>query len=680
MSKKIWLILLVVFMCVNMAAVCEAGAADDYKNTITAARETLWKAITNGQGGCATVAVMDNGKIVYSEGIGAADRAKNRPADKNTRFNIASTSKMFLAVAILMLVDEGKVSLDEKIAGYVPEFTMKDERYRDITVRMIFNHSTGLPGSTSYLTYGPDKDAHRLLLETMKELSLKHKPGAMSIYCDDGFTLGEIVVEKVTGKKFVDFLAERVFGPLGMKNTGVGLGEGYYENIAEYYDLKTGIKYPPEAETVYAAGGLSSTAEDLCRFGASFSPKGHKLLSEASLREIRRIQPPPFYYKLKNRQNLHAFGWDYSNIPEYEAGGWQVLGKAGNSISYSTNLQVIPDLGISVAVSISGLVSGESLTRPILDALMKDKKLMEPEIKPVPKPIEAQIMPEELLKYSGFYANDTGVVKVEFDADKKGFGIYAIADGEKGRAEKAIIKYAYNGGFFHNFEKRSACYFTEVDGATYIVSRKIPDSGIDMLKYQKLEEIKNPVSPGTDVKAKKWLFRNLKPEAQRALVAITVTNTYKCLPGYVDVMGIKKIDSPDHAGMAATSFRDQTEMRLFENNGETWLRLASFLLSTADGARKLIDGANRVVIKPEGYNEWLKVEKGAMLKFEKPYKGRIVVINDDDTLYDSIVDSAEYFGPGREPCAQPPHSVYAPEGSFIFFAGIAGDMFKVVAR
>ncbi|HNY13819.1 MAG TPA: serine hydrolase domain-containing protein, partial [Candidatus Wallbacteria bacterium] len=239
MSKKIWLILLVVFMCVNMAAVCEAGAASDYKNTITTARETLWKAITNGQGGCATVAVMDNGKIVYSEGIGVADRAKNKPVDKNTRFNIASTSKMFLAVAMLMLVDEGRVSLDEKIVRYVPEFTMKDERYRDITVRMIFNHSTGLPGATNYATYGPDRTMQRLLLETMKDANLKHNPGAMSIYCDDGFTLGEIVVEKVTDQKYIDFLAERIFTPLGMKNTGLSVGEGYYDNIAEYYDLKT---------------------------------------------------------------------------------------------------------------------------------------------------------------------------------------------------------------------------------------------------------------------------------------------------------------------------------------------------------------------------------------------------------------------------------------------------------
>jgi hypothetical protein len=587
---------------------------------------------------------------------------------------------MFLAVAMLMLVDEGKVSLDEKVVRYVPEFTMKDERYKNITVRMLFNHSSGLPGATNYATYGPDRGMQHLMLETMKDANLTQKPGAMSIYCDDGFTFGEIVVEKVTGRKYIDFLAERIFKPLGMKNTGVSLGEGHFENIAEYYDLKTGVKYPAEAEMAYAAGGLASTAEDLCRFGDSFNPRGHKLLSEASLLEIRKLQPAPFYYKLKNAQKMNAFGWDYSTIDEYGAKGFQVLGKAGNSISYSTNLQIVPDLGISIAASISGLVSSEPLTRPILDALMKDKKLMELEIKPVQKPAGALTVPEELLRYAGFYANDTGLVKVEFDPDKKGFGIYPLIDDEKGRAEGPIIKYTYDAGIFHNFEKNSECYFTEVDGVNYIVSHKIANFGVDAPRYQKLEEIKNPVQFNIDIKGKKWLLRNLRPDIQRSMIALTVSNIYKCLPGYVDFMGVKKIETPDHAGMAAGSFRERSEMRLFENKGETWIKSAFFLFSPADGAGKLTGGVNRVIIKTEGYNEWLKMDKGAILKFERPLYGRIVLVNDDEVLYDSIVDSAEYFGPGREPDAKPPESIYAPEGSFIFFAGKAGDLFKIEAR
>ncbi|MBP7529947.1 MAG: beta-lactamase family protein, partial [Syntrophorhabdaceae bacterium] len=164
----------------------EKAALPDYRNTISVARETIWRAITSGQGSGATIAVMDQGRIVYSEGIGIADRAQNRPVDRNTRFNIGSTSKMFVTVAILLLVEEGKVSLDEAVARYIPEFSMKDERYKRITVRMLFNHSSGLPGSTFYFGYKPDARMHKLLLNTLRDAYLKHDPGAMSLYCNDG--------------------------------------------------------------------------------------------------------------------------------------------------------------------------------------------------------------------------------------------------------------------------------------------------------------------------------------------------------------------------------------------------------------------------------------------------------------------------------------------------------------
>ena len=165
---------------------------------------------------------MDQGKIVYSEGIGAANRSENRPVDKNTRFNIGSTSKMFVAAAILMLVDEGKVALDESVAKYIPEFKMKDKRYKDITVRMLFNHSSGLPGTTFFPAYKSGGDPHEILLETLKDANLKHEPGGMSLYCNDGFTLAEIIVERVSDKKFLDFLKERIFDPLQMRNTSAG--------------------------------------------------------------------------------------------------------------------------------------------------------------------------------------------------------------------------------------------------------------------------------------------------------------------------------------------------------------------------------------------------------------------------------------------------------------------------
>lgn len=183
------------------SATAQVSARPDYGNAIASARETAWKTITSGQGSGVAVAIMARGEFVYSEVMGVADRAQNRAVDRDTRFNIGSVSKTFAAAAILLLVDDGKLELDAPVYRYIPEFTMADARYRGITVRMLLNHSSGLPGSTFCFGFAPDAPMHGLLLDSMKRSALKHDPGAMSMYCSDGFTLAEIVVERVAGRR-----------------------------------------------------------------------------------------------------------------------------------------------------------------------------------------------------------------------------------------------------------------------------------------------------------------------------------------------------------------------------------------------------------------------------------------------------------------------------------------------
>ena len=106
--KTVLLFLLFVFLSMPFCHGEAIASQGNYPQTISTAREVLWKAISSGVNS-ATVAVMDGGEIVYSECFGPADRAENRLVDANTRFNIGSTSKMFVAVATLLLVDEGKL-------------------------------------------------------------------------------------------------------------------------------------------------------------------------------------------------------------------------------------------------------------------------------------------------------------------------------------------------------------------------------------------------------------------------------------------------------------------------------------------------------------------------------------------------------------------------------------------
>ena len=658
-----------VLIALGAAGAAEKNVRPEYRMTVSAARETIWKAITSGQGSGATVAVMDRGEIVYSEGIGVADRARNRPVDRDTRFNIGSTSKMFAAVAVLLLVDEGKVSLDESVVKYIPEFKMKDERYKKITVRMLFNHSSGLPGTSSYIGYKPDSRMHRILLDTLKDSRLKHDPGAMSIYCNDGFTLAEIIVENVSGKKYLDFLAERVFGPLGMKNTSASVGEISEANIAEHYDTKTGKRYPREAASIYAAGGLSSTAEDMCRFGDSFSPGGKRILSDASIKEILSPQPTRFSDKLRGPQMLGQFGWEYSSLASYREKGIQVLGKGGNTESYSANLQIVPGERIVIALCISGRASGEALTRPILDALMKDRKLMEEKVKTAKKPVGSQPVPVGMLRYAGYYVNEDMPVKVSFDRKKKTMTISSAAkDRSDGANSKLPISFIYNEGYFHNNEMDLHCYFTTVDGEAYVVIHGSTPYEVEVPFFQKLKTIKEPKQLKENMQKKVWLMRNapayLEVSAQDPGL-VTTSFVYKELPGYVDIGGMKKIEGADHAGIAATAFRDQAELLLFLRSGKTWLKMANYLFSPADGIEKVKNGTTSIKIGSDNCNEWLEVEEDKVLSFEKPEGARVIVLTPEEALFDSVVDSGE---------------TYAPAGSYVFFAGSAGDIFRVYVK
>ncbi|HNY11993.1 MAG TPA: serine hydrolase domain-containing protein [Candidatus Wallbacteria bacterium] len=675
--KKLTLILLVLFMIVSLATASEAKKKhhrhgecdrDIYKNAIGKARDIMWNGITNGHGTGVTLAFTDKGRIVHAEGIGVADRSENRPVDLNTRFNIGSTSKMFAAVAILLLVDDGIIALDDSVAKYIPEFKMPDPRYKDITVRMLFNHSSGLPGSTFYFGYETDDKMHKYLLDTLAGSYLKHKPGAMAIYCNDGFTLAEIVVERVSGKKFVEFLAERVFKPLGMKNTGASVGEIQNANTAEYYDAKTGKKHPREVVMVYGAGGLSSTASDLCIFANSFSPYGKHILSEASIREILRTQPNEFSNKLKGPQICSDFGWDYSNLPDFEKKGFQVLAKSGGTGCYNTYIQTVPKYGITVVFSISGSGSNlEAMSRPILDAVMECANVAKPEEKPVVKPVEGQDIPKELFGYEGYYMSGDKVVKARLDKEKKTCALIPVGGPKTAAGKDAapIMSLTYNNGCFHLSEKNLKMYFTTDGGESYMAIHELPNYGSDAIAYQKIKELKDPKALKIDINGKTWLMRNAPFHILVSGIGLLTSSVYEELPGYVDFGGLKKVECPHYAGIANNAFRDQAALSLFDRDGKVWAKSGCFIYSMADNTRTAMAGTNKLFIKPEGFNEWLRIEKGAVLGFEKPAKGRIMVFSGESQIYDSVEDSKE---------------IYAPAGSFVFCGGKAGDVFKIEVK
>ena len=314
-------------MCVTVillfsGPVCANTEPQLYRTARRVARTEIWNDINSGRAGSATVAILDGGEVVYAEGFAMADRENSVPVDPATVFNIGSVSKVYVATAVMLLVDEGKIDLDAPAVRYLPEFFMADPRYVGITVRMLLNHSSGLPGTVAAGNIGFQYNAavHQEMLAVLSRTCLKHDPGAMAIYCNDGFTLAEMIVERVSGQKYIDFLASRIFDPLALSDTGASVGDRTIrhtaaEVVAAYYRPMTGQKEPLEAVSHLGSGGLSATAMDLVRFADSFSDAGRHILSEPALREMRKNQPSSSPAKLRNPNLAYGLGWDMTYIP-----------------------------------------------------------------------------------------------------------------------------------------------------------------------------------------------------------------------------------------------------------------------------------------------------------------------------------------------------------------------------
>lgn len=175
-------------------------------------------------GGAVSVqyALWQDGDIVLTGHTGTFSKTENRVLMDTDLYGIGSSSKIYTTVAVMQLAEDGKLSLDAPVTRYLKDFKMADSRYKDITVRMLLNHSSGLMGSTldsALLFDDSDPSSTDLLLERLASQRLKADPGAYSVYCNDGFTLAELVVEAVSGMDFMDYVDRYILAPAGLENT-----------------------------------------------------------------------------------------------------------------------------------------------------------------------------------------------------------------------------------------------------------------------------------------------------------------------------------------------------------------------------------------------------------------------------------------------------------------------------
>jgi CubicO group peptidase (beta-lactamase class C family) len=211
--------------------------------------------------------VQYEGKVIYEKGFGLADLAMNKPNTTATQFRIGSTSKQFTALLIMQLVNEGKLSENDSAGKFLAGF--KNGR---VTIRQLLTHQSGIPNYTDNQDdlenimehrYTPDELVYRFCSD-----SLEFEPGAGFNYTNSGFVVLAAIIEKVTGEKYAQVLADRIFIPLGMK--GSYFVSGDTANLAKAYSGSQ-PENPYPVQNVIGAGGITSSAGDLLRWANALS-------------------------------------------------------------------------------------------------------------------------------------------------------------------------------------------------------------------------------------------------------------------------------------------------------------------------------------------------------------------------------------------------------------------------
>ncbi|MEJ2187622.1 MAG: serine hydrolase [Gemmatimonadota bacterium] len=288
-----------------------------------------------------TAAVAVKGALVWTEGLGYADLEHMVPASPQTRWRIASISKTFTAVAAMQLLEQGKLDLDSPIQRWVPEFPRKRG---PVTLRRLMSHTSGL---RHYKGDEFESDVHYddviAPIAVFAQDTLLFTPGQRYSYSTYGFTLVSAVVRRASGEPFLDYLAEHVIRPAGLRSVGPEKKDSIILHHASFYleDSLGVVTKAPEVDlsNKWAGGGLLSTASDLVRWALAVS--GHRVLSDSMTERMWTRQA-------LNDGTLgpYALGWRV----ETDGAGRRVVFHTGGAMGGGGVLYFLPDDGTVVAI------------------------------------------------------------------------------------------------------------------------------------------------------------------------------------------------------------------------------------------------------------------------------------------------------------------------------------------
>ncbi len=367
-----------------------------------------------------TVLVMQKGKPIYKKSFGLADREWNIANTDETKYRIGSVTKQFTAVCILQLAERGKLSIDDKLSKYIPDYPKGDS----ITIHMLLNHTSGIKNYTDLPEFWP-KAILPLSTDSMialfKNKPLDFSPGSKWNYSNSGYFLLGVIVEKASGKNFSDYLLENVIKKAGLKSTSmdkldsvlVYRAKGYDKSDAGIWQHATYISM----EGPFSAGAMVSTVDDLYSWTKALHT--NQLLTQASTQKMLR----PY-------KNNYGYGIGIDSLKKHKR-----VSHNGGIPGFSSYLGYFPDDDICVVV-ISNNGSNSTSLGTSLSSIMFDQPVQIPYI---PKEVKIDIAvldnyvgkymaggPIELIKKDGkLYRHREGSPDIELKPESNTRFFYA---------------------------------------------------------------------------------------------------------------------------------------------------------------------------------------------------------------------------------------------------------------
>lgn len=612
-----------------LAAVLPGCGADGgqphaaYSQTIEWGRSEIARALAGDPKNVAagSIALLKNDTVVWQQAFGRASVQDKISATTQTRFNIGSVSKVLAALAAMILRDRGLLDLDVPVVRYLPGFTMLSHEYAQITTRHLLSHSSGLPGTSmrNAFTFEPIPGYAVNAEAALADEHLKHLPGMLAVYCNDGFTMIERVVAALAKQDYTSFIQANVLDPLGMADSGFLTKKPAGGSFALPYFR--GTQYPQEFVSPLATGGLTSTPGDMMKLARLFLGRGtyqsRHIVSADGIAQMGSDQTKGLIIN-PSPEWVWGLGWDSVRHPGLAAAGVQAWQKNGGTAFFSSDFYVLPDQGLALMVtgntgdskSTNTYRAGALAEGILLRALVEEGSIptLPPLVVRTAPPIAAS---PDLTDAVGVYANYNEPMRVTANQD----GSFSLSSWNGSAWMNSDVSYSYrNDGWWWSNDAPISYRFEVVSGTDangqpyryrYLMLRGILfGAGYNETNLPMGQQLL-PLTPLSAVwqarMGKSWTVTNESPATVPSTLNGTpyaTLNSLPELPGYILVRNSSYDDglpeyqllaplTDDRAGMTvkipANAGRDLYELHFTMVGGKETLTVGSWVYEASVG-------------------------------------------------------------------------------------------------